>query len=157
MKTKHGFLFGFAVITMAAIFTLTGCPTEDNGGNGGDSQDTGELWEKFTTATTAETATAWKKDGSDITLTFYFEEKKEDRGYAKLKYTTTVTTDSGSSLYVKLNSASSWYGKFGSSVNVSFEGDEAGTVTFPSATSMTIAGIPAEESEAMYNGTYTKQ
>ena len=32
MKTKHGLLFGFAVIAIAAIFTLTGCPTEDDGG-----------------------------------------------------------------------------------------------------------------------------
>jgi hypothetical protein len=35
MKTKHVFLFGFAVIAIAAMFTLAGCPTEDNGGNGG--------------------------------------------------------------------------------------------------------------------------
>jgi hypothetical protein len=35
MKTKHGFLFGFAVIAIAAMFTLAGCPTEDNGDGGG--------------------------------------------------------------------------------------------------------------------------
>ena len=30
MKSRHGRLFGFAVIAMAAIFTLTGCQTEDD-------------------------------------------------------------------------------------------------------------------------------
>ena len=34
MKTKHGLLFGFAVIAIAAMFTLAGCPTEDDGGDG---------------------------------------------------------------------------------------------------------------------------
>jgi hypothetical protein len=29
MKTKHGLLFGFAVLLMAAIFSLTGCPTDN--------------------------------------------------------------------------------------------------------------------------------
>jgi hypothetical protein len=32
MNKKHGFLFGIAVIAIAAIFTLTGCPTEADGG-----------------------------------------------------------------------------------------------------------------------------
>jgi hypothetical protein len=149
MKTNHGLFFGFALIAIAAMFTFTGCPTEDNGGGG----DGGELWEKFTTATTAATATAWKKDGGDITLTFYFEEKNESRGYANLYYTTTDPTDFNHDLYVKLNSASSWYaGQLDSSKNIAFNGsDGAGTVTFASATSMTIAGIDAQEEESMYN------
>jgi hypothetical protein len=40
MKTKHGLLFGFAVIAIAAIFTLAGCPTEDDGGGGDDGKKT---------------------------------------------------------------------------------------------------------------------
>jgi hypothetical protein len=35
MKTKHGLLFGFALIALAAIFTFAGCPTEDDDGGGG--------------------------------------------------------------------------------------------------------------------------
>jgi hypothetical protein len=37
MNKKHGLLFGFAVIAIAAVFTQTGCPTEadDDGGGGG--------------------------------------------------------------------------------------------------------------------------
>jgi hypothetical protein len=41
MKTKHGFLFGFAVIAIAAMFTLAGCPTEDDGGGPGTDPGTG--------------------------------------------------------------------------------------------------------------------
>jgi hypothetical protein len=38
MNKKHGLLFGFAVIAIAAMFTLTGCPTEadDTGGGNGN-------------------------------------------------------------------------------------------------------------------------
>jgi hypothetical protein len=35
MKTKHGLFFGFAVLLVAAIFSLTGCPTEDDDDGGG--------------------------------------------------------------------------------------------------------------------------
>ena len=38
MKTKHGLLFGFAVIAIAAIVTFTGCKTDaEEGGGGGPS------------------------------------------------------------------------------------------------------------------------
>jgi hypothetical protein len=39
MNKKHGLLFGFAVIAIAAIFTLTGCPTDsdDTGGGNGNT------------------------------------------------------------------------------------------------------------------------
>ncbi|MDR3171454.1 MAG: hypothetical protein LBU17_07485 [Treponema sp.] len=32
---KHGIFFGFAVLFLAAIFTMTGCPTDDDGGDDG--------------------------------------------------------------------------------------------------------------------------
>jgi hypothetical protein len=141
--------------------TIVDDPGDNPGtGSGPEVPGTGgELWEKFTTAKTAATATAWKKDSGDITLTFYFYEKREDRGYANLYYTATGTTDINHDLYVKLNSATSWFlGRLENSKNIAFNGsDRAGTVTFASATSMTIAGIDAEEDESMYNGTYTKQ
>jgi hypothetical protein len=35
MNKKHGLLFGFAVIAIAAMVSFTGCPTEDDGGGGG--------------------------------------------------------------------------------------------------------------------------
>jgi hypothetical protein len=45
MNKKHGLLFGFAVIAIAAMFTLAGCPTEDDGsgggGGGGTNTDSG--------------------------------------------------------------------------------------------------------------------
>ena len=40
MKTKHGLLFGFAVIAIAAMVTFTGCPT-DGGDDGGAAVTTG--------------------------------------------------------------------------------------------------------------------
>jgi hypothetical protein len=44
MKTKHGLLFGFALIALAAIFTFAGCPTDDDdGGGGGGSSAAGTL------------------------------------------------------------------------------------------------------------------
>jgi hypothetical protein len=43
MNKKHGLLFGFAVIALAAIFTFTGCPAEDDGGGGGDDGVKGKL------------------------------------------------------------------------------------------------------------------
>ena len=255
MKTKHGLLFGFAVIAIAAIFTLTGCPTEDDGGGGSDdktvdgfvftaketrSSDTlyllsdtydaalaslnakfgasastilgnsnlatdlaknapegaalyivskssgktirylakkesgswdsssvswvdnggngegpgpggDELWEKFTAG-----SGKWTKD--DITLTFTYDETVTSRGYANLRYTTTWYLDGNHDLYVKLNSASSWYGSSDGSKNIAFNSDDAaGTVTFTSPTSMTISGISTSESESRYNGTYTRQ
>ena len=36
MKTKHGLLFGFAVIAIAAMFTLAGCDDPNNDSGGGD-------------------------------------------------------------------------------------------------------------------------
>jgi hypothetical protein len=30
MKTKHGLFLGFAVLLLAAIFTITGCPSDSD-------------------------------------------------------------------------------------------------------------------------------
>ena len=123
----------------------------ENDGGGGEVPGGDELWEKFTAG-----SGTWKK--GDITLTFTYDETVTSRGYANLRYTTTVYMDGNHDLYVKLNSASSWYGSSDGSKNIAFNSDDAaGTVTFASATSMTISGISASEFESMYNGTYTRQ
>jgi hypothetical protein len=45
MKNKHGFLFGFAVIAMAAIFTFAGCEDDSgDGGGGGGSPTFPAVW-----------------------------------------------------------------------------------------------------------------
>ena len=41
MNQKHGLLFGFAVIAIAAMFTFTGCPTDGN--DNGDGSGIGDL------------------------------------------------------------------------------------------------------------------
>jgi hypothetical protein len=49
MKTKHGLFFGFAGLLVAAIFSLTGCLMEDDGGGGsyGPTDDTYDYPLKF--------------------------------------------------------------------------------------------------------------
>ena len=68
MKTKHGLLFGFAVIAIAAMFTLAGCKTEDDGGNGngngnGDGNGDGGG------VTTSSFEGAWEHSYNSNTLT----------------------------------------------------------------------------------------
>ena len=62
MKTKHGLLFGFAVIAIAAIFTLTGCPTEDDGGGGSDDKTVDGL--AFTDKATRSSSTLYLLSGT---------------------------------------------------------------------------------------------
>jgi hypothetical protein len=49
MKKGHGFFIGFAVIAIAAMVTLAGCPTDGDGdGGGGGGLPTGNLGETLT-------------------------------------------------------------------------------------------------------------
>ena len=70
MKTKHGLLFGFAVIAIAAMFTLAGCKTEDDGGSSGSSKVPAELkghWLRDSDGTErylAFTDSGWDTDSS---------------------------------------------------------------------------------------------
>jgi hypothetical protein len=61
MKMKHGFLFGFAVLLAAAIFSLTGCPS-DNSPSGPNIPE--ELVGKWGLDTDSEYYLEIKSDGS---------------------------------------------------------------------------------------------
>ena len=78
MKMKHGLLIGFAVIVMAAIFTLTGCPTDADDDND-NKVPSGSLGEILTitgaqvyTSSLSATGVTYTPITGDKTVTVYY-------------------------------------------------------------------------------------
>jgi hypothetical protein len=82
MNKKHGLLFGFAVIAIAAIFTLTGCPTEadDDGGGGVPAEAVGDWKSRDYTLTLTTSSAKLVGTGADGTV-HQFKEKLSDTAY----------------------------------------------------------------------------
>jgi hypothetical protein len=135
MKTKYGLLFGFAVMLIAAIFFLTGCPTE--------AEDDGGSSPKTATALTAgqlingEITKGKNSKGEEIieTADWFKFEATSDRWYkiffdntTRSEYTIRLSvykSDASTPLYngwddIGLLGLWSWWGSFG--------GDYTGTV-----------------------------
>jgi hypothetical protein len=90
MKNKHGFLFGFAVIAMAAIFTLAGCDdgSDDDGGENKDVNGKPLLGITIISPPTKEAY--WKGEDLDIdglVVKASFLDNTEDEDYKGYKLT----------------------------------------------------------------------
>jgi hypothetical protein len=158
-KTMEHKKLWFGIFVMVFVMAVIGCDTgngneNENGNGNGNGNDGAELWEQLV----AESGT-WTHNTRGITLVFRWYETLPARGYANLKYTTTLTADINDNAYIKLNNATKWYlDRFDSPINISFEGkrEDAGTITFTSDSAMTITGI-SDSPYSQYNGSYTRQ
>jgi Ca2+-binding RTX toxin-like protein len=74
MKRKHGFLFAFVVLLIAAMFTMAGCDNDGDdgdgtGGGGGSNELIGTAW-RYTDTETSLTVVMTFTDASNVTYTY---------------------------------------------------------------------------------------